>query len=105
MMRKRRVVPSDSAGFILTRMKLLSAQEGDSPIVIYLSTADLKLYGKRFHFLQVHLDGSPRVGSVAITISPGSYQHFAIFVVELMEGNKAMYKPCSKFEGRFQVSH
>ena len=52
---------------------------------------------------QVHLDGSPRVGSVAITISPGSYQHFTIFVVELMEGNKAMYKPCSKFEGRFQV--
>ncbi len=52
---------------------------------------------------QVQLDGSPRVGSVAITISPGSYQHFAIFVVELMEGNKAMYKPCSTFEGRFQV--
>ncbi len=47
---------------------------------------------------------SPRVGSVAITISPGSYQHFSIFVVELMEGNKAMYKPCSKFEGRFQAS-
>ena len=52
---------------------------------------------------QVHLDGTPRVGSVAITISPGSYQHFTIFVVELMEGNKAMYKPCAKFEGRFQV--
>ena len=43
------------------------------------------------------------MGSVAITMSPGSYQHFTIFVVELMEGNKAMYKPCSKFEGRFQV--
>ena len=55
-------------------------------------------------FSQVHLAGSPRVGSVAITISPGSYQHFTIFVVELLEGNKAMYKPCSKFEGRFQVS-
>ena len=36
-------------------------------------------------------------------MSPGSYQHFTIFVVELLEGNKAMYKPCAKFEGRFQV--
>ena len=38
-----------------------------------------------------------------MTMSPGSYQHFTIFVVELLEGNKAMYKPCAKFEGRFQV--
>ena len=40
---------------------------------------------------------------MAVTMSPGSYQHFTIFVVELLEGNKAMYKPCAKFEGRFQV--
>ena len=52
---------------------------------------------------QVHLGGNPHVGAVAVTISPGTYQHFTIFVVELMEGNKAMYKPCAKFEGRFQV--
>ena len=43
------------------------------------------------------------MGAVAVTMSPGSYQHFTIFVVELLEGNKAMYKPCAKFEGRFQV--
>ena len=54
--------------------------------------------------MQVHLSGSPRVGSVAITMSPGSYQHFTIFVVQLLEGNKAMYKPCAEFKGRFQVS-
>ena len=53
--------------------------------------------------MQVHLSGSPRVGSVAITMSPGSYQHFTIFVVQLLEGNKAMYKPCAEFKGRFQV--
>ena len=52
----------------------------------------------------MHLPGAPRVGAVAVTMSPGSYQHFTIFVVELLEGNKAMYKPCAKFEGRFQVS-
>ena len=51
----------------------------------------------------MHLPGAPRVGAVAVTMSPGSYQHFTIFVVELLEGNKAMYKPCAKFEGRFQV--
>ena len=42
---------------------------------------------------------------MAVTMSPGSYQHFTIFVVELLEGNKAMYKPCAKFEGRFQVGY
>ena len=44
------------------------------------------------------------MGSVAITMSPGSLQHFTIFVVQLLEGNKAMYKPCAEFKGRFQVS-
>ncbi|XP_071750190.1 uncharacterized protein [Lepeophtheirus salmonis] len=50
---------------------------------------------------QVHLGKSHVIESVAITISPGSYQRFTIFVIELMEGNKAMYKPCSKFDGEF----
>ena len=27
-----------------------------------------------------------------------SFQHFTIFVIELLHGNKALYKPCSKFE-------
>ena len=53
---------------------------------------------------QVHLGPEGRViRSVAVTISPGAYQHFTIFVIELLEGNKAMYKPCSKFEGKFEA--
>ena len=34
-------------------------------------------------------------------MTPGAFQKFTIFVIELLEGNKAMYKPCSKFEGKF----
>ena len=41
------------------------------------------------------------VESVAIAISPGSFQHFTIFVIELLVGNKALYKPCSSFKGTF----
>ena len=41
--------------------------------------------------------------SVAITLSPGSYQKFTIFIIQLLEGNKAMYKPCSKFDGKFET--
>ena len=25
------------------------------------------------------------------------------YILELLEGNKAMYKPCSKFEGKFET--
>ncbi len=28
---------------------------------------------------------------------------FLLFFAELLEGNKAMYKPCSKFEGKFET--
>jgi hypothetical protein len=41
------------------------------------------------------------VDSVAVAISPGSFQHFTIFVIELLEGSKALYKPCSSFKGTF----
>ena len=34
-------------------------------------------------------------------MSPGAYQKFAIFVVEILDGNTAEYKPCAQFEGRF----
>ena len=44
------------------------------------------------------------VESVAVVLHPGSFQHFSIFVIELMEGNKAMYKPCSAFEGEILES-
>ncbi|XP_071743546.1 uncharacterized protein [Lepeophtheirus salmonis] len=72
------------------------AVDGDGNTCSFTPQSDVQ------RWWQVHLEGSPHVGSVAITMSPGSYQHFTIFVVELLEGNKAMYKPCSKFEGRFQ---
>ena len=39
------------------------------------------------------------VESVTVTLGPESPQHFTIFVIQLMEGNKALYKPCSVFEG------
>ena len=39
------------------------------------------------------------VESVAVTLIPGTVQHFTIFVIELMEGNKALYKPCSAYQG------
>ena len=49
---------------------------------------------------QVQLLGlSPTtVESVAVTINSDTFQHFTIFVIELLQGNKALYKPCSKFE-------
>ena len=50
---------------------------------------------------QVHLGESVAVQAVSVTITPGAFQKFTIFVIELLEGNKAMYKPCSKFEGKF----
>ena len=39
------------------------------------------------------------VESMAVILRPGSVHHFTIFVIELMEGNKALYKPCSAFKG------
>lgn len=51
---------------------------------------------------QVHLSHPSNIEAVAVAISPGSFQKFTIFVIELLEGNKALYKPCSKFEGTFE---
>ena len=42
------------------------------------------------------------IESVAVTINSDTFQHFTIFVIELLEGSKALYKPCSKFEGLFE---
>ncbi|XP_023349201.1 uncharacterized protein LOC111717966 isoform X3 [Eurytemora carolleeae] len=36
-------------------------------------------------------------------MSPGSYQKFSIFVVEILDGSTAEYKPCAQFEGRFKT--
>ena len=50
---------------------------------------------------QVSLKSHPVVESVWVTMSPGAFQKFAIFVVEILDGNTAEYKPCAQFEGRF----
>jgi len=50
---------------------------------------------------QVSLNSHPVVESVWVTMSPGAFQKFAIFVVEILDGNTAEYKPCAQFEGRF----
>ena len=41
------------------------------------------------------------IESVAVTINSDTFQHFTIFVIELLPGNKALYKPCSSFQGTF----
>ena len=53
---------------------------------------------KDFLYFQVELISSTIVESVAITINSETFQHFTIFVIELLLGNTALYKPCSKFE-------
>ena len=47
---------------------------------------------------QVQLSSHTSIESVSVTINSDSFQHFTIFVIELLHGNKALYKPCSKFE-------
>ena len=37
-------------------------------------------------FLQVSLNSHPTVASVWVTMSPGAFQKFAIFVVEILDG-------------------
>ena len=48
--------------------------------------------------VQVQLRSQASIESVAVTINSDGFQHFTIFVIELLHGNKALYKPCSKFE-------
>ena len=50
---------------------------------------------------QVSLNSHPLVEAVWITMTPGAFQKFAIFIVEILDGNTAEYKPCAKYEGRF----
>ena len=38
------------------------------------------------------------IESVAVSITPSSHQMFTIFVIELVEGSKALYKPCATFK-------
>ena len=47
------------------------------------------------------------IESVAVSITPSSLQQFTIFVIELVEGSKALYKPCATFKVmiRYQMSN
>ena len=38
------------------------------------------------------------IESVAVSITPSSSQRFTIFIIELVEGRKALYKPCASFK-------
>ena len=40
---------------------------------------------------QVHLRERSNIEAVAVAISTGSFQKFTIFVIDLLEGNKALY--------------
>ena len=50
---------------------------------------------------QVQLKISSNIEAVAVTINSNIFQNFTIFVIELLEDSKALYKPCSKFDGVF----
>ena len=51
---------------------------------------------------QVQLRAPVNIEAVAVSIQSDSFQHFTIFVIELLKNNKALYKPCSEFEGIFE---
>ena len=51
---------------------------------------------------QVQLKAPVNIESVAVTINSDDFQHFTIFVIELLEESKGLYKPCSRFEGLFE---
>ena len=50
---------------------------------------------------QVRLFSPEVVESVTVTIQTGGVQHFTIFVIQLLEGSNALYKPCSEWAGPF----
>ena len=52
-------------------------------------------------FPQVQLKAPVNIEAIAVSMNSDTVQHFTIFVIELLEGAKALYKPCSKFEGFF----
>ena len=41
------------------------------------------------------------VDTVVIFINSKTFQHFTIFIIQMLEGNKALYKPCATFKGMF----
>ena len=49
----------------------------------------------------MELKAPVNIEAIAVSMNSETVQHFTIFVIELLEGTKALYKPCSKFEGFF----
>ena len=56
----------------------------------------------KLRWWQVKLPSAERIQKVSVTIKSKNRQHFSIFVIELLDGNNALYKPCSEFEGYFK---
>ena len=48
---------------------------------------------------QVKISSPELIQSVSVTIKSDDKQHFSIFVIEILDGSNALYKPCSEFEG------
>ena len=48
---------------------------------------------------QVELSSPELIQAVSVTIKSDNKQHFSIFVIEILDGSNALYKPCSEFEG------
>ena len=42
------------------------------------------------------------IEAIAVSMNSDTVQHFTIFVIELLQGTTALYKPCSTFEGFFK---
>ena len=51
---------------------------------------------------QVKLRSAELIQRVSVTMQSDSKQHFSIYVIELLDGSNALYKPCSQFEGYFK---
>ena len=56
----------------------------------------LPMCHQKYFVAQVQL-ARTEIVSVAVSITPSSHQQFTIFVIELVEGSKALYKPCATF--------
>ena len=54
------------------------------------SRNDAKISFPILLLFQVSLNSHPTVASVWVTMSPGAFQKFAIFVVEILDGNNAI---------------
>ena len=50
---------------------------------------------------QVQLASPELIQRVTVTIKSVMRQHFSIFVIELLDTDNALYKPCSEFDGHF----